>query len=178
MCDAAGNRCSPESQRYSRIYLAGLLSNLAPKNAEAIAYRHDLDRRTLQAFVGSSPWDYNPLLDELNRQVACDLRRADARARLRPFRLPQEGRGLRRRHKRQYCGRNGKFDNCQIGIYLGYVTHVEHALVDFRLYLPGEWPKDRARRKRCGVPNEITYRTRPALALEMLDRRSGMLPHG
>lgn len=57
---------SPESRRYSRIYLAGLLSDLTHKNAEAIAYRHDLDRQTLQAFDGSSPWDYRPLIDELN----------------------------------------------------------------------------------------------------------------
>lgn len=168
---------SPESRRYSRIYLAGLLSDLAHKNAEAIAYRHDLDRQTLQAFVGSSPWDYRPLIDELNRQVARDLGAPDAVLVFDPSAFPKKGEasvGV----KRQWCGRNGKVDNCQVGIYLGYVTDVEHVLVDFRLYLPEEWAKDRGRRKRSGVPKEITYQTRHALALEMLDRRGGVLPHG
>jgi len=48
---------------------------------------------------------------------------------------------------RQWCGRYGKIDNCQVGIYLGYVSRKEHALVDVRLYLPQDWAKDKARRK-------------------------------
>jgi SRSO17 transposase len=72
----------------------------------------------------------------------------------------------------------GKVENCQVGLYLGYVTDAEHVLVDFRLYLPQEWAKDRKRRKRCGVPKEVRYRTRHELALEMLDRRGEILPHG
>jgi len=69
-------------------------------------------------------------------------------------------------------------ENCQVGVFLGYVSDAEYALVDFRLYLPEEWAKDRARRKRCGVPKGVKYRTRHELALEMLQRRGGTLPHG
>ena len=167
----------PESQEYSRIYISGLLSDVKHKNAEAIAYRHDLERQTLQMFVGSSPWDHEPLIDELTRQVACDLGRPDAVLVFDPSAFPKKGNasvGV----QRQWCGRLGKVENCQIGIYLGYVTDDEHALVDFRLYLPDEWAKDKARRKRCGVPKEVKYRTRHELALEMLQRRGAMLPHG
>src|SRR5262245_22832050 len=61
---------SPESRRSARIYLSGLLSDVEHKNAEAIASRHDRDRQTLPTFVGISPWDHAPPLEELSRQVA------------------------------------------------------------------------------------------------------------
>src|SRR5919199_1595638 len=168
---------SPESRQYTGTYLAGLLSDLKHKNAEAIAYRNDLDRQTLQAFVGASPWDHAPLIDELNRQVAAAMGHPDAVLVFDPSAFPKKGNasvGV----QRQWCGRLGKVENCQVGLYLGYVTDVEHVLVDFRLYLPAEWAKDRRRRKRCGVPKEIRYRTRHELALEMLDSRGTTLPHG
>ena len=69
---------------------------------------------------------------------------------------------------RQWCGRLGKVENCQVGVYMGYVSRIEHALVNIRLYLPEEWTKDRARRKEAGVPKEVGFRTRHELALEML----------
>jgi SRSO17 transposase len=79
---------------------------------------------------------------------------------------------------RQWCGRLGKVENCQVGIYLGYVTRREHALVDFRLYLPREWTNKRKRMNEAGVPREVRFRTRHALVLEMLDERGEQLPHG
>jgi SRSO17 transposase len=78
---------------------------------------------------------------------------------------------------RQWCGRLGKIDNCQVGVYLGYVSRIEHALVDVRLYLNKEWAKDKKRRKKVGVPREIRFRTRHALALEMLAEHGKVLPH-
>jgi SRSO17 transposase len=168
---------SPESREHTRTYLSGLLSDVEHKNAEAIAYRHDLDRQTLQHFLGSSPWDYQPLVDELNRQVAQRLGQADAVLVFDPSAFAKKGTasvGV----QRQWCGRLGKVENCQVGLYLGYVTDAEHVLVDFRLSLPREWAGDKKRRKRCGVPKDIRYRTRHELALELLDRRGGLLPHG
>jgi SRSO17 transposase len=168
---------SPESRQHTRTYLSGLLSDLEHKNAEAIAYRHDLDRQTLQNFLGTSPWDHVPPMDELNRQVAVALGCPDAVLVFDPSAFPKKGEasvGV----QRQWCGRLGKVENCQVGVYLGYVTALEHVLVDFRLYLPEEWAKDRRRRKQCGVPEEIRYRTRHELALEMLENRGAVLPHG
>jgi SRSO17 transposase len=79
--------------------------------------------------------------------------------------------------QRQWCGRLGKVDNCQVGIYLGYVSRQEHALADFRLYLPQEWARRQRRRRKAGVPDAVRFRTRHALALEMLDERGPCLPH-
>ena len=65
--------CRPEQREHAQTYLQGLLSDLQRKNAEAIAYRHDEDRQGLQTFIGTAPWDHQPLLEELARQVAREL---------------------------------------------------------------------------------------------------------
>jgi len=78
---------------------------------------------------------------------------------------------------RQWCGRHGKLDNCQVGIYMAYATRQEHAIVNTRLYLPEEWTKDRARCRAAGVPKATPFRTRHELALEMLDEHGSLLPH-
>jgi SRSO17 transposase len=69
-------------------------------------------------------------------------------------------------------------DNGQVGVYMAYASAREHALVDVRLYLPRAWAKDRARRKRCGIPKSVRYRARHELALEMLKETGPLLPHG
>ena len=115
-------------------------------------------------------WDHDPLIDELTRQVAHAIGCCDAVLVFDPSAFPKKGTasvGV----QRQWCGRLGKVENCQIGVFLGYVSDAEHALVDFRLYLPREWAKDRKHRKKCRVPKEVRYRTRHELSLEMLRRR-------
>jgi SRSO17 transposase len=168
---------SPESRAHSCTYMAGLLSDAERKNAESIAYRYDLDRQTIQRFLGEVAWDHNPLLDELSRQVADAIGRPDAVLVFDPSAFPKKGTASVGA-QRQWCGRLGKIDNCQVGVYLGYVSDDDHALVDFRLFLPREWTKDKRRRKKAGVPRAITYQTRHELALEMLARRGPALPHG
>lgn len=79
--------------------------------------------------------------------------------------------------QRQWLGRLGKIENCQVGLYIGYVSRCDHALVASRLYLPKEWAKDRKRRKQCGVPKEIRFQTRHELALAMLKEHGGLLAH-
>jgi SRSO17 transposase len=150
---------SPESRTHSRTYLAGLLSDVERKNAESIAYRYDLDRQVIQRFVGDVDWDHDPLLEELTRQAARAIGRPDAVLVFDPSAFPKKGIasvGV----QRQWCGRLGKVENCQVGVFLGYVSDCEHTLIDFRLYLPREWARDRKRRKKAGVPKDVTYRTR------------------
>jgi len=157
-------------------YVQGLISNLGDKTAEAIAYLHDQERQPLQKFIGQSPWDYRPLLTELVQQVGRELGEADGVLVFDPSAFPKKGTesvGV----QRQWCGRLGKIDNCQVGIYLGYVSRVEHALVDMRLYMPREWVRSRRRMKKAGVPEDVRFRTRHELILDMLDERGGMLPH-
>jgi hypothetical protein len=79
--------------------------------------------------------------------------------------------------QRQWCGRLGKIENCQVGIYLGSVARRDHALVDMRLYLPKEWANRQRRRKKAGVLAEVCFRTRHELMLEMLDEHGNVLPH-
>jgi DDE superfamily endonuclease len=168
---------SPESRQYTGISLGGLLSDREHKNAKAIASRHDLDRQALQASLGASPWDYAPLIDELNRQGAHALGRSDAVLVFGPATFPKKGNasvGV----QRPWCGRLGKVANCQVELFLGSGTDIEHVLVDFRLSLPAERARDKKRRTRCGVPKEARYRTRHELALARLDRHGVILPHG
>jgi SRSO17 transposase len=69
---------------------------------------------------------------------------------------------------RQYCGELGKQDNCQIAVTLSIANHHASLPVAYRLYLPKEWAPDRARRSKAGVPKEVTFKTKPAIALEQL----------
>jgi len=69
---------------------------------------------------------------------------------------------------RQYSGTAGKVDNCQIGVFLAYVGHDTHVLVDRRLYLPQAWCDDTARCRRAGVPESVSFQTKPALGTAML----------
>lgn len=78
---------------------------------------------------------------------------------------------------RQWCGRLGKIDNCQVAVYMAYASRKEHALIDMRLYFSKKWARDKKRRKKCGVPREVRFRTRHQLALEMLAQRGTRLPH-
>jgi SRSO17 transposase len=157
-------------------YISGLLSDLPSKDIESIAYLHDRERQGLQKFMGQSEWGYQPMLTELVRQAGSELGEADGVLVFDPSAFPKKGTesvGV----QRQWCGRLGKLDNCQVGIYLGYVSRREHALVDFRLYLPKKWANSKKRRAKAGVPAEVRFRTRHELALEMLDERGNSLPH-
>jgi SRSO17 transposase len=80
--------------------------------------------------------------------------------------------------KRQWCSHSGKVDNCQVGVFMGYVSRHDHALLDFRLSLPQDWARDAQRREQCHVPPEVRYHTRHEQCLEMLDAWGEQVPHG
>jgi SRSO17 transposase len=165
-----------EQKTHATHFVSGLMSDLESKDVESIAYLHDCERQGLQKFIGQAPWDHAPLLDELVRQVASALGEADGVLVFDPSAFPKQGTesvGV----QRQWCGRLGKIENCQVGIYLGYVSRRDHALVDMRLYLPQIWARRQRRRKKVGVPEEVRFRTRHELILEMLDARGPSLPH-
>jgi SRSO17 transposase len=167
---------SAEQRTNAKQYVQGLLSDLDGKDVESIAYLHDRNRQGLQKFIGQSPWDDRPLRTELVRQVAAELGEADGVLVFDPSGFAKKGTesvGV----QRQWCGRLGKIENCQVGLYLAYVSRHEHALVDFRLYLPKEWAQRKRRRQKAGVPAAIRFRTRHELFLEMLDEQGPRLPH-
>ena len=165
-----------EQVEHANMFVQGLLSSLDRKNAESIAYLFGQERMPLQHFLGISEWDDKPLREELARLIGQQLGEAGGVIVFDPSAFPKSGNnsvGV----KRQWCGRLGKIENCQVGVYIGYASSREHALVDMRLYLPLEWAKDWKRRKQAGIPKEIRYRTRHELCLEMLAEHGEQLPH-
>jgi SRSO17 transposase len=79
---------------------------------------------------------------------------------------------------RQWCGRLGKVDNCQVGVFLAYAAEGGYAPLDRRLYLPEDWAGDPERREKCHVPPEVEFREKWQIALDLLDRSLPGLPHG
>lgn len=166
----------PTQRAHASDYLAGLMSDLKRKNVESIAYRHDQDRRNLQHFIGSAQWDHQPLFNELARQVGHEVGESDGVIVFDPSAFAKQGKqsvGV----ARQWSGRQGKIDNCQVAVYMGYVSRLDRVLVNTRLYLPEEWTSDRKRMKAAGVPKGVRFQTRHAQALEMLDEQGHLLPH-
>src|SRR5262244_2974103 len=164
-------------KRHVHLYLAGLLSHLDRKNAEQIAALVDVERLVIQAFIGTAPWDHRLLIKVLVGEVVERLGEPDGVIAFDPSSFPKRGRhsvGV----KRQWCSHRGKVDNCQVGVFMGYVSHRDHALLDFRLSLPREWTRDEQRRRACHVPPDVQDQTRPEQCLEMLDLWGAQVPHG
>jgi SRSO17 transposase len=169
--------CRSEQREHARTFVQGLLSDLERKNVESIAYRFGQERLPLQWFIGFSQWDDRPLRRELVRQVGAELGDPEGVLVFDPSSYPKSGKasvGV----ARQWCGRLGKVDNCQVGVYLGYVSRREHILADMRLYLPKEWTQDKNRCRKAGIPKDRwKHRTRQELCLEMLAEHGPSLPH-
>jgi SRSO17 transposase len=164
-------------QHHMQRYLAGLLSHLNRKNAETIAAFVDVERQVIQDFIGTAPWDHRPLIQVLVGQVAERLGDPEGVIAFDPSSFPKRGThsvGI----KRQWCSHRGKVDNCQVGVFMGYVSRHDHALLDFRLSLPEDWAQDEQRRAECHVPPEVRYHTRHEQCLEMLDLWGDQVPHG
>jgi len=164
-------------KRHVHLYLAGLLSHLDRKNAEKIASLVDVERLVIQEFIGTAPWDHRPLVTVLVGQVVGRLGEPDGIIAFDPSSFPKRGThsvGV----KRQWCGHRGKVDNCQVGVFMGYVSRHDHALLDFRLSLPADWARDEQRRQACHVPEDVSYRTRQDQCVEMLDIWRDQVPHG
>ncbi len=119
-------------QHPMHLYLQGLLSHVPRKNAEKIATLVDVERQVIQDFIGTLPWDHRPLGAVLVGQVADRLGQPEGIIAFDPSSFPKRGShsvGV----KRQWCSHRGKVDNCQVGVFMGYVSGQEHALLDFRL---------------------------------------------
>ena len=108
-------------QRNVYLYLQGLLSHLPGKNAEDIATFVDVERQVIQAFIGTAPWDHRSLIQVLVGQVVDGLGEPDGIIAFDPSSFPKRGThsvGV----KRQWCSHRGKVDNCQVGVFMGYVV--------------------------------------------------------
>jgi SRSO17 transposase len=165
-----------EQREHACRYVAGLLSPLPRKTAETIAYYFDLDRHGLQRFLGISPWDWEPLLAELAREVRATLAGEAGVVACCVEGFAKKG-SASVGAQRQRLDRFGKVGNGQVAVYLGYATPRGAALTDVRLYLPRAWTGDKRRRQQCGVPARARFRTHGQLALDMLQEEGPLLPH-
>jgi SRSO17 transposase len=164
-----------EQHELARVVLQGKLSNLERKTSEPIAYQAGRHRKPVQHFVGAGLWDDESVMSELRQHVAEELADPDAVLVLDPSAFPKSGSdscGV----ARQWCGRLGKVDNCQIGVFLGYVSSAGQALVNRRLYLPEEWAADAARRKKTHVPLAVAFQKSWRIGLELIDGTAPDLP--
>jgi SRSO17 transposase len=165
-----------EQRGHAAAFVRGLLSGLERKSIEPIAAQAAIPRKNLQMFVGQGAWDDEAVTSEMRRDVAQELGEPEGVIVLDPSAFPKRGRdscGV----ARQWCGRLGKKENCQIGVFLAYTSAKGHAPLDRRLYLPREWVDDPDRREQCHVPADVTYRKTWEIAHDLLRRCGPEVPH-
>ena len=160
----------PEPRARALGYLHGLLSTVQRKNGWQLA--EHLGERSpdgVQRLLNAAHWDADAVRDDLRAYVVQRL--GDRQAVLV---IDETGFLKKGTHsvgvKRQYSGTAGRIENCQIGVFLCYASPDAAAFIDRALYLPKEWAEDPARRAQAGVPEAVTFQTKPALALAMLER--------
>ena len=136
-------------------------------------------KQSLRHMISDSPWDERPVLDHIQRDVTELIGdEENGSIHIDESSFPKQG-----RHSvgvaRQYCGRLGKIDNCQVGVFLGYVNGRNRTLIDERLYLPKEWANDLPRRRAAGVPDDIVFKSKAELAKDMIiHARDNGVPFG
>jgi SRSO17 transposase len=164
-----------EQRGHALTVLRGKLTGLERKTTEPIATQAHQKRRPLQLFVGAGGWDDRPVLDALRRHVGEELADPEAVFVLDPSAFPKKGEdscGV----ARQWCGRLGKIDNCQAGVFLAYAARRGAALLDARLYLDRDWAAAARRRAKAHVPPGVAFAEKWRLGLELLDRARADLP--
>ncbi len=163
-----------EQRAAAHTSLQGLLAPLPRKSIEPMVLAVDdvapKAVRALQSFISEGQWNDERLLHQHWQEVETDLGAAAGVLMVAGSDCPQQGvhaAGV----KRQYCGELGKRANCQAGVFIGYASAQGYTVLDRRLYVPTEWLTDAAyadRRRQCGLPSDLTFKTKPALAQEML----------
>jgi SRSO17 transposase len=162
-----------EQSQWAKFYLQGQLSSLERKTVEpmVLAFKgSDANAiRAVQQFLGEGRWSDQALLERREQLVAADLGQPDGVMVVDGSGFPKKGDysvGV----ARQYCGAVGKIANSQQGVFAAYVSSGGYTFVDRRLYMPEHWFGDEYadKRKRCGVPEDLHFKTEPELALEML----------
>jgi SRSO17 transposase len=165
-----------EQRATATLVIRGLLSGLQRKTCEPIAVQAGVHRKPVQFFVGAGKWDDEAVMSELRDHVRAELGDDGAVLVIDASTFPKTGAdscGV----ARQWCGRLGKEENCQRGIFLAYAAPGGYAPLDRRLYLPKAWAADGARRARCHVPDEAKFQEGWRIAADLLGRCAG-LPHG
>jgi SRSO17 transposase len=166
----AGRFGRVEPRRHARAMVLGLLSAVPRKNCWTIAeHVGDPSPDGLQHLLARAVWDQDKVRDDVRGYVTEAL--SDPEAVL----VIDETGDLKHGTStvgvaRQYTGTAGKVDNAQVAVYLAYATTAGHGLIDRELYLPRGWLADPERCQQAGVPAQVTFQTKPALARAMIVR--------
>jgi SRSO17 transposase len=159
-----------EARTRALAYLAGLLSPVERKNSWQLAeISGDATPYGFQHLLGRADWDPHLLRDRLRSYVTDYLAEPGAVGVIDETGFLKKGThsaGVRR----QYSGTAGRIENCQIGVFLAYSASHGHTLLDRELYLPADWTNEPARCEAAGIPQSRQFATKPALALQMLER--------
>jgi SRSO17 transposase len=157
-----------------RDYCTGLILPGERKSVEPIAAitapeRVSAQHQSLLHFIGQGGWSDENVMGKMREMVLPQMQRNE------PIKawiiddtsFPKQG-----NHSvgvaRQYCGRLGKQDNCQVAVSLSLANSCASLPVAYRLYLPKDWAEDEVRRRKAGVPDDITFKTKPEIALEQV----------
>ncbi len=172
----------PEPRRHTLLSLQAIGSLIPRKNGWQIAERaRELRPYGMQRLLSQAVWDEDGVRDEL-RTFVCQtlpppplLPASTAPAQVFPVLVIDEsGFPKRGRHSAgvapQYCGASGQVENCQVGVFLSYVTALGHALIDRELYLPEDWCSDLPRKLAAHIPETVPFQTKPELAKLMVQR--------
>jgi SRSO17 transposase len=166
----AGRFARVEPRRHARDLVLGLMSDLPGKNCWTIAeHAGHPTPGGLQHLLARAAWDADAIRDDLRGYVTEHLGDADA------VLVVDETGDLKKGTctvavQRQYTGTAGRIENAQVAVYLTYATRAGHAQIDRALYVPRSWSGDQGRRAVAGVPADVEFATKPALACEMIVR--------
>jgi SRSO17 transposase len=150
-------------------YVEGQLSDLRQKSCEPIALAAGVPPRDLQGFLAAYKWQEERARNRLQQTVACEDTGRNS------IGIIDETSDVKQGVKtpgvqRQWCGTRGKKENCIVTVHLAYATDDFHCLLDGDLYLPESWSNDRNRCRAAGIPDEVVYRSKWRIALEIYDR--------
>lgn len=155
-------------------YMAGQLSEIERKSIEPIALNIENGKvRAIQRTISETKWDDEKILAKYRKLVANDMGHPEG-----ILIFDETGFVKKGEHSigvsRQYSGTTGKVDNCQVGVFAGYASPSGYALIDKRLFIPEKWFGDdfAQKRKKCRLPDDITFKTKPQLAAEMFTELS------
>ena len=158
-----------ERRQWGEVYVRGLLQDGERKSIEPMAARlRDGNVQAMQQFVGQSPWQWEEVWQRLGRRMTAELE-PDSAWVVDDTGLPKQGSdsvGV----ARQYSGTLGKTGNCQVAVSLHHVGEQGNAVLGWRLYLPESWAKDEQRRNAAGVPEEVVFKRKWELALDLIDQ--------
>jgi SRSO17 transposase len=158
-------------------YCTGLLMPGERKSVEPIAAiiapaRAAAEHQSLLHFVGQSPWSDEAMLGKVRELVRPALAAGGG---IEALIVDDTGFAKKGSHSvgvaRQYCGRLGKTDNCQIAVTLLLANHQASLPIAYRLYLPEVWANDAERRRKAHVPEDVEFRTKPQIALSQIEAR-------